>query len=514
VNKYFEENKIEAGHGQRSLRGGAVTLTARAVNAVLQIGSVLFLARLLMPEDYGLVGMVTAITGFAAMLVDLGTRDAIVQRPKITEGEISALFWITFGMGCGFALIVGCCSPLIAWFYHEPRLKMITIVSGATFITGALSCQHYALLRRAMKFNELGVIEVIANLMSVVLAVTAAYHGFHYWALVIRPIAMNLFTAIGVWVRCNWLPRKPVMNKAVKDMVVFGLHTAGFSFMDFVGGSCDRVAIGYRSGPTTLGYYQNAVFVYSNMLDVMVYPLHSVAVSSLSKVRENLKELRRLWSKALSTLAFYSMPIFGIVAITSQDLIVLLLGSKWSRAGFLLSILALRGIPHTVERTMGWLHVAAGRTDRWMRYGVAAAIGQVIALFAGLPWGTTGVAVAYVIYKFIIFVPAIAYAGKPLGIGAKDVVKVVWSQTTGALIAAACGFVLRYTLLTHFPGIARIAVLIVAYLAVYFITVVGWFRRRMPVRVVLELARGYLPVRFAKLVPIPSFLYVPGFEHL
>ena len=246
----------------------------------------------------------------------------------------------------------------------------------------------------------------------------------------------------------------------------------------------------------------------------MVYPLHSVAVSSLSKVRENLKELRRLWSKALSTLAFYSMPIFGIVAITSQDLIVLLLGSKWSRAGFLLSILALRGIPHTVERTMGWLHVAAGRTDRWMRYGVAAAIGQVIALFAGLPWGTTGVAVAYVIYKFIIFVPAIAYAGKPLGIGAKDVVKVVWSQTTGALIAAACGFVLRYTLLTHFPGIARIAVLIVAYLAVYFITVVGWFRRRMPVRVVLELARGYLPVRFAKLVPIPSFLYVPGFEHL
>src|SRR5688572_30481288 len=93
---YFDDNTPAAGHGRTSLRGGAVAIVARIVNAVVQTGSVLFLARLLSPEDYGLVSMVTALTGFATIFVDLGTRDAVVQRDRVTQAEVSALFWIVF----------------------------------------------------------------------------------------------------------------------------------------------------------------------------------------------------------------------------------------------------------------------------------------------------------------------------------------------------------------------------------------------------------------------------------
>jgi polysaccharide transporter, PST family len=503
---YFKDNEIEAGHARRSLHGGAVAIVARGLNALVQIGSVLFLARLLSPEDYGLVSMVAAITGFAPGMIDLGTRDAVVQRKRITEGEVSALFWITLGLGCGCALLVAACSPLIARFYGEPRLTMITIVSATIFVTSALMSQPYALLRRAMKFMELGAIETGANVLSAGGAITMAFCGLHYWALVLRPVAQTLLVAVGVWLACRWIPPKPTMTQGVKEMLKLGLNSAGFTMTDFGARSSDRIAIGYRSGAKALGYYQNAMFVYDNLLDVLVFPLHGVAVASLSKVRSDLNELRRLWGKALSTLAFYSMPAFGLLAVTSRDLIVILLGNKWASAGVLLSILALRGIPHTVERTLGWLHVTAGRTDRWLRWGVFATCIQLLALFLGLPYGPAGVAVAYVICMFILFIPALAYAGRPLGIGAADVCKAVWQPLMGTLIATAVGLLLRYFALSGNSGLTRTMLLALVYAATYLLLVVGLLRVRTPISVILQLVQDSLPARFSRFIKRPAFI--------
>src|SRR5581483_1453575 len=124
---------------------------------------------------------------------------------------------------------------------------------------------------------------------------------------------------------------------------------------------------------------------------------------------------------------------------TSRDIIVLLLGKKWASAGLLLSVLAFRGIPHSVERTLGWLHVTAGRTDRWARWGLFAACVQFCALLCGLPFGPTGVAIAYTSAMFMLFVPALAYAGRPLGIGAADVLRAIWRQLFAAVTAAGVG---------------------------------------------------------------------------
>src|SRR5437870_6828238 len=130
---YFDDHKMVPGHARRALRGGAMSILARAVNAAIQIGSVLFLARLLSPEDYGLVGMVTAVTGFAPVLVDLGTRDAIVQRLRISAGEVSALFWITVTVGTACSLLFSASGTLLASFYGEPSLTAITLVSALRF---------------------------------------------------------------------------------------------------------------------------------------------------------------------------------------------------------------------------------------------------------------------------------------------------------------------------------------------------------------------------------------------
>jgi PST family polysaccharide transporter len=493
MNPYFADVGSRDGLGRQSLRGGAISLTARAVNAVTQIGSILCLARLLSPEDYGLVAMVTALTGFAPAVVDLGTRDAVVQRAGLTERDVSALFWLTAGIGGAFALAMSASSPLIAHFYGEPRLVGVVLMLSLTFAALGLAAQHQALLRRALMFRELAIIDVAANVLSTAAAIAMAFGGFGYWALVARPVALSALAASGAWWYCRWRPGKPSLTSGAREMVKFGINLMGFCLTDFAARNGDRVAVGRVLGARTLGFYQNALFVYDNVLDVLVFPLHQVAVSGLSKLQDDQAALRRSWAKALSTVAFYAMPAFGILAITSQDLIVLLLGSKWAAAGALLSVLALRGIPHSAERTMGWLHVVAGRTDRWLRWGLLAAGVQLLAVFCGLPFGPFGIVWAHVISMYLLFIPAVAYAGRPLGIGGRDVLASIAPQITGTLAVTGAGFAMSTWLLAGLSSIERMAILVLAYLAMYLALVVGLFRVTAPVHVCLSLVREFLP---------------------
>lgn len=501
MSEYFVDNRMEAGHGRKSLRSGVVSISARGINALIQIGSVLFLARLLTPEDYGLVGMVLAVTGFAPVLVNLGTPDAVAQRAKLNQSEMSALFWITLLVGIVSTLAIAAAGPLIAGFYKEPRLTQITLVSSLTFLMVGLNSQHYALMRRAMKFQELAVIDVSTNVLSAGIAIAMAFAGFAYWAIVLRPVTLNLFLAAGVWLRCKWVPKRPDFTPGVREMLKLGLNGTGFTLTDFVGRSADRVAIGYRNGAASLGLYQNAMFVYDNVLDVLIAPLHGVAVSSLSKVRDDLAELKRLWSKALNTLSFYAMPVFGILALNGQDAIVFLLGEKWARAGALLGILAVRGIPHCVERSMGWLHVTAGRTDRWVRWGLLATGTQLVALACGLPFGPKGIVTAFVICMFVLFLPALTYAGRPLGIHAKDVLAATSGPMVASLFVLGVGFLVKHYFLSAHPGMLRAAVLTILYVILYLLGCVWILKVRAPVAVILSLAREALPARFSRLVP-------------
>src|SRR5207244_3181450 len=110
----------------------------------------------------------------------------------------------------------------------------------------------------------------------------------------------------------------------------------GFTMTDYVGRSADRVGLGYGYGPKALGFYQQAQVVYENTLGLLIVPLHGVAVAGLSKLRDNLDQLRKSWATALSTVAFFAMPAFGLMAVTGKDLLVVLLGAKWSDAATLL----------------------------------------------------------------------------------------------------------------------------------------------------------------------------------
>jgi PST family polysaccharide transporter len=496
VDKYFEENKPHAGLGRASLRSGVTFVAARCVNILVQVTSTVLLARLLSPHDFGLVAMVLALVGVAPILIDLGTSDASTQKKHITPIEISTLFWLNIAIGGALAALLAGVSGLIASFFREPALTSIALVSSLTFIMTALSTQHYALMRRAMQFQRLAVIDISANVISSIVGVAMAFTGWGYWALVAKPIMASALIVVGAWMSCPWLPGRPRYTSDVKELVGFGMGVTGFAVTDYFARSADRLALGYFHGAGPLGYFQNAFLLYSNLLSLLTEPLHNIAVSGLSKLRNNLDELRRSWAVALSSTSFFSVPAFAVLAVSGQDFVVILLGQKWAAAGPLLCVFAVRGIAHSVERTLGWLHMAAGRSDRWMRWGVFSAFCQIMGLIAGLPFGPIGVAVAYTIVMFGLFLPALVYAGRPLGIGGVGVVlSVVGPQTAAGLVAVAIGLAVQQAFLVECSQLVRFFVSAGICLAAYLSVVVGVFRVTDPIRLAFSVLRDFAPAR-------------------
>ena len=390
-------------------------------------------------------------------------------------------------------LLIGS-SGLIARIFGEPAITGIAMALSVTFVLTAMFNQHYALMRRAMQFHRIATIDISANLVGSIVSVAMALYGWGYWSLVAKPIVTAAWTAVAVWISCRWVPGRPRISADARELVGFGLGVTGFTMTDYLAKSADRIAIGYFYGAGPLGYFQNAFTIYSNALGILAEPAHNIAASSLSKLRSDIVGLKRTWETALSTLSFFSAMAFALLAVIGQDFVVLLLGQKWAPAGPLLCIFAVRGIAQSIERTMGWLHVAAGRADRWMRWGVYAAIVQLLALVAGLPFGVTGVAIAYAIAMFALFVPALVYSGRPVGIDTSDVLRAVGPQMTGALIAVTAGFLVQFEFLAGVSPLLRIFASGLVCLLTYLAVVAGIFRITAPLQLafsVLHDIRGF-----------------------
>src|SRR5262245_56156976 len=480
---YFEDHRQSKDLGRLALRAGTVSVATQFGNGALQLTASVILARLLVPEDFGLVAIVTVLTSFAPLLIDFGLGDATTQRSKISPSQVSSLFWLSSAIGLAIAVLVAACSPLIAWIFREPRLETIALYSAITFVLFGVSNQHLALLRRTVQFASIAKIQILSTLIASAIAVFMAIFGYGYWALVLRPIASSLSIAVGAWLVCQWRPGHPVLDNDVKSMVRFGLHVVGFSVMYTVARAEDRIALGLLYRPDQVGHYQNAILLYDNSIFSILAQMHTVGSAALSKLQSDPVALRQEYETALSALAFFMMPTAAILSVTAQDLTVILLGEKWRAAGLLLSIIALRGIFQAVEGSQGWLHLSIGRADRWRNWGIVSAVVQLVAILGGLPFGAAGVAVAVVVTSLLLALPSISYAGRPIGIGAALVIRATGPQLIGAISSAAGGWWLQTTALTGYSSFTRILLSAGFCISVYLIIVVCLFQLTKPIKV-------------------------------
>jgi PST family polysaccharide transporter len=186
--EYFKSDDLQDDLKGRAVRGAGATIFAEFFNYSIQMLATIILARVLVPEDFGLVTMITA---FSLLLFNFGVNgftEAIIQKPEINHNMISVAFWLNLCINSTFTIVFICLAPVFAFFYQEPRLKGITIVVAFSFIFSALSTQHLALLMRRLQFYRVNLNEMMGLFLANVAAVLAALSGWGYWAIVVRRV--------------------------------------------------------------------------------------------------------------------------------------------------------------------------------------------------------------------------------------------------------------------------------------------------------------------------------------
>src|SRR5258708_19168191 len=204
------EQELQTDHliddiGRRSVRGGAWTFAAQAVKVFAQFGAVVILARWLPPAAVGLVAMVVAMNMVLDPLKELGLSSATIQRTDITHREVSTLFWVNTGVGAFIALSLWLAAPVIAHFYGQSELVPVTRWLALGFLIGGLGAQHWALLRRQMRFGEVAVLEAAAEIAGFGIAIALALGGAGYLAPVAQPLGSPAFLVA----RCRTRFRRP-----------------------------------------------------------------------------------------------------------------------------------------------------------------------------------------------------------------------------------------------------------------------------------------------------------------
>ena len=219
--RYSEPENMQDLKG-KMIRGGLTRVCAQGANLLLRVGSLMILARLLSPKDFGLVGMVMAFTGALTWFRDFGLSSAAIQHPNITKEQISTLFWINMLLGALLGLVALAMAPAIAAFYGRPELFGVTLVLAAGFLFNAAGVQHSVLLQRQMRFTALAVISIVSSTVSIAIAIAGAEAGYGYWALVAMSVTSPLIATLGFWLSTGWIPKMPRRRAGIRAMIHFG----------------------------------------------------------------------------------------------------------------------------------------------------------------------------------------------------------------------------------------------------------------------------------------------------
>ena len=457
---------------EKAIRGGFARLGAQGASFALRLGSLMILARLLEPADFGLVGMVAAFTGVLTLLRDFGLSCATIQRATVTEEQISNLFWINLVAGAGLGLLLAAAAPEIAVFYHEPRLAAVTAVLAVGFLFNAAGVQHGAVLQRQMRFSALALIDTGAQAVGIAAGIAGALAGYGYWALVVMTIVSPLVGTIAYWIVTGWVPQLPRRGAGVRSMVNFGGILTVNGLAVYIATNFEKVLLGRFWGADAIGIYGRAY----QLVNIPIANLNSaageVAFSALSRVQDDPGRLRRYFLRGYDLILGVTVPVTAACALFANDIVHVCLGAKWSAAAPLLRMLAPTILVFAVANPLSWLLMSLGLLKRSLQMTLVITPILLVSYLLGLPYGPKGVAFAYSAVMLAWVFPLIAWAVHGTSITFRDVMRSAYKPLLSGAVAGALALALRAAYgaaLSPLPRlILEITVLLVIFVSVLF----------------------------------------------
>lgn len=444
-----------------SLRTKAVSATIwtaveTSARQGVQFGTTLILARLLTPVDYGTIGLMAVFIGLAGVFINSGFSFALIQRPEVSNAELSSVFYFNFGVatltGAGLAAAAGA----IAAFYKVPVLEPLAWFLALDLILGSLGSVQRTLLVKSLNFRRQCVISLVALAVSSIVAIVLAFTGYGVWTLAWQTMAYTIVSTTLLWVLSEWRPSGAFSLAAIRSLFRFSSFLLISSIMEVLYTRLNTLVIGKFYSPADLGQYSRAENTSQLPGSFLTSILGSVAFPLFSTVQADKSLLKNGLRKAILLAMLINIPAMLGMMVAARPLVIVLFGEQWIPCVPYLQILCAAGILWPMHVLNLNVLIAQGHSQRFFRLEVAKKIVSIGLLGAACFFGVTAIAWSAVAAGAICYVINAYYSGQLLGYGAgaqlADLLPYAGVGTVMALSVAALAWVLPATPLIQLSG--------------------------------------------------------------
>lgn len=395
-----------------SARWTTVSAVFRAGMQLLQIA---VLARLLMPEDFGLMAMAGVAVAITSIFSDLGLSSALMHFSRPDRPTLSTLFWLNMGFSWLLALLFSGAGWPLAYVYGQPDLLPVLIWLSASFPLAALGQQFRVLAEKELRFGVLAQNEIAATVLGTVAAVAAALAGWGVFALVAALLVTTMINSLLAWWRLSagLRPQVSFHLQLARPFVVFGLHRVGDGFWNTVRMQADLFIAGLFATPAAVAAYAVPRDLSLKVANTIINPVITrVALPVMTRMQDDAVALRSVYLKTLGLTASFNFPIYALLALFSEQIVLLFLGDKWGAADFYLRLFALWGLIRSTGNPSGSLVYAVGMARRAHAWNLLLFFGTVPLLWlaarsgglSALAWTMLGwqAAVYVLAWRFLI----------------------------------------------------------------------------------------------------------------
>jgi O-antigen/teichoic acid export membrane protein len=380
----------------------------------IQFFIAIILARLLLPEQFGLIAMLTIFMAVAQSFVLSGFGSALIQKQNANHLDECSMFYFNILVGFFVAGVLFLSAPLIAAFYRIPLLTPLTQVLSLNLIINAFGIVHTTLLTKRIDFKAQMKVSVIAIVLSGSIGVIMAYQGYGVWSLVAQSISSNLFRTALLWVVLPWRPSWIFSWVSLRSMFSFGSKLLFSGLLDTIYNNLYLVVIGKMFSAADLGYYTRAQQTQQLPVDSLSVTVGRVTFPVFSSMQDDKARLKRGTRKALSTLAMLNFPLMIGLAVVAKPMVLVLLTAKWLPCVPYLQLLCVVGMLYPLHSINLNVLLAQGRSDLFFRLELLKKLLVTMAIVLTWRWGIKVMIYGQIATSFIAYYMNSYYTGKLL----------------------------------------------------------------------------------------------------
>lgn len=401
----------------KTKKGLAWSMIERFATQGVQFLFGIILARLLSPDDYGVIAMPLVFLAIAQCIIDSGFSTALIRKPELTEDDLSTAFYFNIGIGILCYAVLFFSSPLIADFYHTPILSSLLKVTALAVLFNPLCAVQQAILTRKIDFKTQAIVSLSGAILSGIVGLSMAYNGFGVWSLVFQQVGGYLIRTILLWILGKWKPKRKWSWESFHYLWGFGSKMLGSGLLDTIYNNIYPIVIGKYFSAQDLGNYTRAQQFSSLPSSNVTGVLQRVTFPVLSSIQNEDERLAKNYRKILKLSAFLVFPMMLMLSAIANPLVRILLTDKWIGCVILLQIVCFQMMWYPIHAINLNLLTVKGRSDLYFRLEILKKIVGVCILCITIPHGVAWMVCGGVLSSLISLVINTYYTGKLLKIG-------------------------------------------------------------------------------------------------